>query len=89
MEHKHKFKVGDKVFYHISDTSVFGYGVVADTGYKPGGVILIYIVTPDHIDECDNSDTQWMCCEDDVMLADQKDFFDKKDFINYAKKYTS
>jgi len=81
MKHKHKFKVGDRVFYHISDTSFFGYGVIAETGYRPKGQggKLIYVVSPDHVDECDDPGTQWLCYEDDIMRADEKDFKDKID----------
>jgi len=77
-EHKHKFKTGDRVFYHFSDTSIMGYGVITDTGYRRNGV-LIYIVLPDHVDENDDPDTEWICCENDIMYADEKEFKDKID----------
>jgi hypothetical protein len=38
---------------------------------------LIYIVLPDQVDECDDPNTQWMCCENDIMYADEKDFLEK------------
>jgi hypothetical protein len=30
MKHKHKFKIGDRIFYHLLDTSIIGYGVITD-----------------------------------------------------------
>jgi len=78
MKHKHKFKTGDRVFYHLHDTSIMGYGVIAETGYRPRPKgKLIYVVSPDHVDECDDPDTQWLCYENDIMYADEKDFQDK------------
>jgi len=76
MKHKHKFKIGDRVFYHLLDISIIGYGVIIDTGYKRSGT-LIYIVLTDRVDEYDHTNTQWMCCENDIMYADEKDFTDK------------